>query len=677
LRHNVRGNQAKPCAVKRPRAGNILVVLPSPMGDAILCAPSLRSLRRAMPHSRITLLGNRTACDVLAHNDWADEQMCGDDTAGGNGGILATASRLRRRDFDAAILLSNSFRSALLAALAGIGIRIGYDRDGRGMLLTRRVEPFRLCDRYAPISMLDYYGHLVEHAIGHLGGDLPSVETATDRRLQLFTSRQDRREADVLLNRWGLGAESRLVMLVPGGAFGASKLWPAERFAQLADRLVRDGYEIIISCAPNDAETEIVKRVISACGEPVRSLADERLSLGGLKALISRCRLVVANDTGPCHIAAAFGVPLVTLFGPTDPRWTATGYGKEVRLRADTDCPPCQRPNCSRDHRCMLGIEPDDVYDAAVHLLRGEITDAGCDSAGDWYRPFEEQFVPMRDGTGLVHAGYSKLLGRAGLGTLQEVFSFENAQRLEKPSLGRRSRLRVTLGDGGGRQQHFYIKRYAAAGPTERLKRRLFRMGGRLESGIHDFAGAMMLAETGLGVARPIAYGVERTAFGEKRSFAIIEELPRADALERLLRQVRHERHDYAMLGESNQLIRQAARLIGRMHNRGLYHRDLYLSHIFLSKGRNGQERVCLIDLQRVFRPQLFAGRWRVKDLAQLHYSGRQYFRRSQQMRFLLEYLGRSRLSRADKRLVRAVVGKAGRISRHDQKRLAKIDGQP
>lgn len=659
------------------RACNILVVLPGPMGDAIMSTAALRLLRAALPNARITLLGDRTVCDVLAHNDWADEQMCFQTSGDGRVRILATAGRLRRCGFDAAILLSNSFRSALPVRLAGIGTCIGYDRDGRRMLLTYAVRPFRLSGRYAPISMLDYYRHLMTRAVVHLGGEPPTAERICDRNLQLFTSAEDHREADELLGRWRLPADSRLVMLVPAGAFGPSKFWPAERFAQLADRLARDGNEVVVSCAPNDTERKIAERIVGACKSPICSLADERLSLGGLKALISRCRLIIANDTGPCHMAAAFGVPLVTLFGPTDPRWTATGYDKEIRLRANTDCPPCQRPNCSQDHRCMLGIELDDVYDAACRLLHGTARNSHRDTPGQWYQPFNEQFVPMADGNGLVHGSYARLLEQAQLGTLQEVFAFEQAERLDKPQLGRRSRLRVKLPGQDGQERVFYIKRYEAAGTIDWLKRFILRPGSRPEAGVHDFDGAMTLAENGLTVPRPIAYGSAPALLGQKRSFAIIEGLGQADALERLLPQASDKQQDYKLLGDLERLIRRTAQFIGRMHRCGLYHRDLYLSHIFLSKDRDSQERLCLIDLQRVFRPRFLVRRWQVKDLAQLYYSARAYFSRSQQLRFLLEYAEHRHSTGQDKRLVRDIIRKAERIRRHDEKRLSRANGQP
>lgn len=660
-----------------PDPTNLLVVLPGPLGDAVLAAPALAHLRRALPRARVVFLGNPTVLAALEGAALADASIEGGAwSAGGN--LLRAAAQLRRQRCAAAILLPNSFRSALAVYLAGVPRRIGYRRDARGPLLTDPVEPPRLPGRFAPVSMLDYYEFLLRRAVALLGGhDVPF-----DRRLRLATTPQDRTEVDALLQRWRLTATDRLVVLVPGAAYGTSKLWPAERFAALADRLTeRAGCRVILCCAPNDAERQIAWRLAALARRPVFSLADHPLSLGGLKELVRRTALMVANDTGPCHLAAAFAVPLITLFGPTDPRWTATGYEKEIRLRVNVDCGPCQRKTCpARHHRCLEALDVDTVYAAALRLLNGAghaPSAAGAEQPGvpgTHYAVYDELFAPSPDG-GLIHRSYLPALERAGLHVLDGVFRLTQAQRLDKPNLGARERLRVELTDDRAGKVTLYVKRFGASPFVQRWRRAL-GLGG-WTPGVGEFATTIALAECGLPVARPVACGQEQRGSRLGRSFVILEALPDADALERLLPRAAGREGHYRLLADRRQLVRELAFLVRRLHDHGWFHRDLYLAHVFLSRDAAGQERLNLIDLQRVFRPCCCRRRWQVKDLAQLCYSARPHCTRTEMLRFLRAYLGRPRLQNPDRRLLRRLWRKAQRIARRDQRRRPPLSTPP
>ncbi len=699
------------------KSKNILVVLPNPMGDAILCTPALGRLRRCLPGARLTLLGSKVAVEVLAGNPGVDKFLiCGKGVSEADT-FWRQVRLLKRQEFDAAILLPNSFRTALLVRLAGIGQRIGYDRDGRGSLLTGRVQPIRLARRFAPISMLDYYGFLIDRAITILREPLkidflltktsiattrhglkpilqellevplsgkPVNQIDSNRQLELFTSDQDKNEIDELFEGWELSAEKLLVIMVPGGAFGPSKFWQPERFAELADRLIEENNcEVIISAAPNEAEKRIAGQIVSSTSNKVHNLGETGVNLGGLKELIGRCGLMVGNDTGPCHIAAALGVPLVTLFGPTDPRWTATGYAKEIRLREDVPCGPCQEEICREErHLCLENISVNQVHAGAVELLSGgkavELNNGqperesaagktGIDAAR-YYSVFDEQFVPLPDGSGLIHKDYQELLCSNQLDSCEGVFAFTEGDRLDKPGLGKRERLRLELSDAAGKATVIYLKRFRREGAFNVLGRWLIRRS-RASAAVFDFAATMQLAEKGIAVARPIAFGQEQGLLGEIRSFVMIEELPRADALERLLPQGKTAQQQYQMLRDKQLLIREIAQLVRRQHQANLFHRDLYLAHIFLSKDEADNERLNLIDLQRIFQPIFRRRRWQVKDLAQLNYSARQFFSRTDGIRFLRKYFQCSRLTDMQKKLARSVLNKTSRIARHDKKK--------
>ena len=285
-----------------------------------------------------------------------------------------------------------------------------------------------------------------------------------------------------------------------------------------------------------------------------------------------------------------------------------------------------------------------------------------------YYDPLQEAFVRLSDGSGLVHQGYKQLLEKHGLGTLKSVFKYDQGHRLHKPGLKKRERFRMVLSKSHGSKVVIYLKRLGYPGIFDCFKRRFTRQ--RMGTGIYDFIGAQRLAENGVAVARPIAYGRERRWFGETRSFAMIEELPQAEALERLLPEWHDTKSAYALLRDKKELIRQMALLVLRLHRSGYCHRDLYLSHVFLSKDKYGLERLNLIDLQRVFQPRFIKRRWQIKDLAQLYYSSRDYFSNMDMMRFLYEYFTCNQLGDYHKRLVRSVHRKANRIERHENHKM-------
>ena len=158
---------------------------------------------------------------------------------------------------------------------------------------------------------------------------------------------------------------------MPGGAFGPSKQWPPRNYARIAEYLIEThNAEVVLSISPHPAEQEISAGIVAMCKHPLINLGDAPLSLGQLKALISRADLVIGNDTGPRHIAIALGRKVITLFGPTDPAWTETGYTGEVKVLAQGPCVLCQKPRCSRpDVFCMETISIDKVCEVVDKML--------------------------------------------------------------------------------------------------------------------------------------------------------------------------------------------------------------------------------------------------------------------------------------------------------------------
>ncbi|MDO8302041.1 MAG: glycosyltransferase family 9 protein [Sedimentisphaerales bacterium] len=334
----------------------ILIWLPSPMGDAVLCTPALRAIRKQFPEAAIWLYGNSVVRSVLSPNhvsdNWIEQR---------SSNPFAVAAEFKKYNFGMVILFKNSFMSALAVWLACIPVRIGYAREGRGFLLTKKLEPLRLPDGdYVPISMLDYYLAMAE---------LLGAETA-DRLPEITVPPEDMRALREKMPEIFF-TDGPKAILVVGGAFGANKCWPAEYFGKLADWLV-EKYKatVILSVAPNSFEQHIAEDICKSSKHRLISLGETPLSLRELKAMFSMADLVVANDTGPRHIAIALKRKVITLFGPNDPAWTQTGYTDEIQIVADVKCAPCQEPQCHMEELiCMYSISVESVCEAAEKLL--------------------------------------------------------------------------------------------------------------------------------------------------------------------------------------------------------------------------------------------------------------------------------------------------------------------
>ena len=346
---------------------NIAVFLPNWVGDVVMATPALRALREHFNSARITYIGRQAPLAALSGAPWADDVMPDlSRQRPGAANFPAQVARLRRRRFDLAVLLPNSFRSALLARLAGVRRIAGYDRQHRGWMLTDKLPAARQADGgFLPMSAVRYYMDL----LGVLGVDCPAAG-----RLELAVTDFEARAADEILDRALPRRGGPIVMLNPGASFGTSKMWDPSRYAELADLLVRRRRaRIIINAAPS--EREIAAEVGRAMEtRPAVNFADRDNTLGLLKGLLRRCALLVTNDTGARHVAAALGIGVVTLFGSTDPRWSEIDCAWERIVRVDVRCSPCQSKLCLQPagptyHQCMSAITADMVLAACGEVL--------------------------------------------------------------------------------------------------------------------------------------------------------------------------------------------------------------------------------------------------------------------------------------------------------------------
>lgn len=338
----------------------ILVRSTNWVGDAVMTIPALEALRARFPRAEIVLLSKPWVSELYWHLPAVNRQIIYKPHSEHRGprGFSRLVRELRGEKFDAAVLFQNAFQAAWMAWLARIPLRLGYARDHRGPLLHDAIEP--------PLPAA--YGHQAYYYLELLfrAGLIDKPQPVKEIRLRLTDA--EKGWAAKKMDSLGLEGPRFLVGVAPGAAFGPAKRWLPERFAALADRLIGalNADVIIFGSAAERPLAEQIAR--SMKHTPV--IAAGETSLRQLLALMARCRLMVANDSGPMHLAAALGVPLVALFGSTDER--ATGpVGTRIRLvKQEAECSPCGRRQCPIDFRCMHDLTVEVVYRATLELVK-------------------------------------------------------------------------------------------------------------------------------------------------------------------------------------------------------------------------------------------------------------------------------------------------------------------
>jgi heptosyltransferase-2 len=317
-----------------------VVRAPNWLGDVMLSLPAVRDVRKNFPEARIDVLARPSVAPLYGAVSQVDGTL-------ESRGTSADAALLRGGGYEAAVLLPNSFGTAFAAWRAGIPERWGYARDGRGLLLTRAV---RVPAEVKGASQVFYYRAMLAGAGLRVSG---SPETAL-----LPPPAWTARGREIL-------GEGRWIGVNPGAAFGTAKRWLPERFAEAATLVARSrGARVAI--VGSAAERAVGERVREGLGVEGRLLAGET-TLAELVGVLAGLDLLLTNDSGPMHVAAALGVPLVAVFGPTDVRETAPVRGTVVR--EPVECSPCLLRECPIDHRCMTRVDAGRVAAAAADLI--------------------------------------------------------------------------------------------------------------------------------------------------------------------------------------------------------------------------------------------------------------------------------------------------------------------
>jgi lipopolysaccharide heptosyltransferase II len=333
----------------------ILIVNVNWIGDVIFSTPFIRAVREAHPDGFIACLVHPRCVEILKDNPRIDEVIVYDEEGIHKNlfGKLKLIAYLRKKKFDTAFILHRSFTKALITFLAGARERIGYPTKHRGSLLTR------------PVEIPDEEIHKVEYFLGLARAAGITVHNAV---YEFFIKDTDRKDAGRFLEENGVLDKDTLIILCPGGNWDP-KRWPKENFAKLGDMLIEKlGARVVISGAKKDIPlVEEIKEMMKLI--PVVSCG--KTTLRGVAALFEKADLVVANDTGPMHLAVAMKTNVLALFGPTSPRLTGPyGPGSYRVIWKNEECEtPCYDLTC-KENRCMAAITVEDVFKEAEEMLK-------------------------------------------------------------------------------------------------------------------------------------------------------------------------------------------------------------------------------------------------------------------------------------------------------------------
>jgi len=336
---------------------NLLIRGVNWIGDSVMTLPALRALRKAMPEARISLLVKPWVSPLFEKDPNIDEMIIYGDEYKGIIGKIKLSRMLKNKELCGTILFQNAFDAALITSLAGIKVRAGYNRDGRGHLLTTAVP---VPENMEKVHQINYYLNLIKKLGINATYSDPYIYLTLDERLYARKFLQNMKRPILGIN--------------PGATYGSAKRWFPERFAETANWFIQDtnGSVVIFGGKSEiDIADEIYKKMYPEFRDSgsVTSFAG-KTSLRELISLISECDVFVTNDSGPLHIAYAVRTPLVAIFGSTDPQLTGPVGESNVVITPDLSCSPCFERTCKNNNmRCMYAITSDDVYYGIKKIL--------------------------------------------------------------------------------------------------------------------------------------------------------------------------------------------------------------------------------------------------------------------------------------------------------------------
>jgi heptosyltransferase-2 len=330
------------------------------VGDAIMALPALRAVRQRHPDAKISIVARPYVAEIYREQQVCDELVAYDPSGEHRGwsGREKLAADLRTRKFDVALLLQNAFDAAWLAWRVQIPQRIGYARDARSFLLTKAI-PVPKPGEIPPHEKF-YYLELLRRA-GWLD------QLIDESHITLRVSDAARQRATQILLEAGAKPNARRIAVGAGASYGSAKCWPPDRFAKALNALLsRTDADIILFGTPG--ELPVFTAIAAELQRPPINLTG-KTSIADLPALLSQCHLFLGNDSGAMHVAAAVGLPVVAIFGPTDPQGTAPVTPRLTIVQQKPYCSPCFLRRCPTDHRCMTAVTPAMVESALQSAL--------------------------------------------------------------------------------------------------------------------------------------------------------------------------------------------------------------------------------------------------------------------------------------------------------------------
>ncbi|MFC1793064.1 lipopolysaccharide heptosyltransferase II [Planctomycetota bacterium] len=336
----------------------LIIRLPNWVGDIVMAIPALDCFRNSFPDTKIIGIVKKNAQGILRDGPWFDGFIDCDDKSWA--GFWRMTKQIKKYKADMGVLLTNSVRSALSTWLGGVKKTYGYGHNHRGIFLSGGPESIRNNSRTVLMPTAECYLEICRW----LGLNVPEK-----MQTRLFIGQQILKRAESLFQKYGIRKNDIVIGLNPGASFGASKCWPAEYFAELAELCEKElGAKILLLSGPG--EESIAQAVLKQSRAAIIDTYNDKVDLELLKPFVQRCNLLITNDTGPRHYAVALGIPVVVIMGPTNPDYTATNLDRTNVIRKEMDCSPCHKKVCPREHQCMTEITAAEVFTAAKKLLK-------------------------------------------------------------------------------------------------------------------------------------------------------------------------------------------------------------------------------------------------------------------------------------------------------------------
>jgi heptosyltransferase II len=340
---------------KLPQEGinKILIRGTNWIGDAVMTLPAIASVRATYPQAHLAVLAKPWVADVYKYFSDINETIIYEKKYDNAFGVFLLAKKLKKKNFDTAILLQNAIEAAIIALVAGIPVRAGFDTDGRGLFLTHSIHRSKEIKK---VHQADYYLEMVK-ALG-------CVSVNKEMHLETKINRAD---AQAVLDKYIPNRQEGIIGIAPGATFGPAKRWLPDRFAAIADRIA-DNFPCRIILLGGKSDHDIAEEVRKLARTDLINLAGNT-SLIEAMHLISQCRLFISNDSGLMHVAGALNIPTIAIFGSTNPATTAPLGNQSVIIRKPVSCSPCLQETCPTDFCCMKLISVEDLFNAAQRFL--------------------------------------------------------------------------------------------------------------------------------------------------------------------------------------------------------------------------------------------------------------------------------------------------------------------